>query len=70
MRVYREDLGTLAYTCTRITPVSVLAYITARFARVLLRCEEENSIVETCSGREPPVGGFASAKPAALASQL
>ena len=35
MRVYREDLGALAYTVqANYSPSCVLAYITARFARV------------------------------------
>ena len=37
MRVYREDLGTLAYTVQGELLLScVLAYITARLARVLV----------------------------------
>ena len=52
----------LSHVCWRTSQRDLRAY--------RVRCEEENSIVETCSGREPPVGGFASAKPAALSSRL
>ena len=34
MRVYHEDLGTVAYTVADYSSSCVLAYITVRFARV------------------------------------